>query len=388
MKKAIKYFAISILALGILLWATDTWYLLKALRTTYLRGQTGVEIYDFKVQAVKTVKADPGKPWELHPDYNKLPLSDSIQLMHKNLNTTAFLIIKDGKILSEHYYNEGAPDKLSGVWSVTKTYTSLLILKALEDGLIDKLDDPVSKYLPEWNVEQDSTLTVRHLCSMSTGLYWDELEQTPFSLIAKLNFYNDLEKFTLNDLYAVGNPGRKQHYDSGGMQLLGTLLSKVLKDKSISDYLSEKLWQPLCAQNNALYILDSRKHQNEKTYGGLVATARDISRLGHVIADSGKWKGKQILDSAQLKTLTNIPYNNKTYAFGIWTGLYQGKRFYYQSGHLGQFCISFPEHNLVITRFGHNKLPKKHMNAVSPETYIYIKEALRIIEAGKKVTAE
>lgn len=379
MKKTLKISGAILVALLLVLYVTDSIYLLKGVRTTYLRGQTGVGINDFQVQATQTIKAQPAAKWQLHKQYNTLPLSDSLLQLHKKYRTTAFLIIKDGKILSEHYFDDGAPDKLSGVWSVTKTYTALLILKAVEDGLIESLDDPVSKYVPEWNVKQQKTLTLRHLCSMSTGLFWDEMEQTPFSLIAKLNFYGNLEKFTLNDLYAVGEPGEKQHYDSGGMQLLGTVLKRVLKQKSISQYLSEKLWQPLGAQTDALYVLDSQKHQNEKTYGGLVATARDISRLGQAIVNNGYWNEQQILDSAQLQTLKTVPYNNKTYAFGIWTGKYEGSRFYYQSGHLGQLCISVPEHNLVITRFGHNKLPKDHLEAVSPETYIYIKEALRMI---------
>lgn len=381
MKKILTVVLSVILLVIILIVATDHTYLFKGIYTTYLRGQTGVQIYDFKVQATKSIKAKPSDSWSLHNHYNKIALSDSILTLHKQLETTAFLIAKDGELLSETYFNEGNPDNLSGVWSVTKTYTTLLILKAIEDGLIESLDDPVSKYLPEWKVQQNSPLTIRHLCSMSTGLFWDEMDQTPFSLIAKLNFYDDLEKFTLNELYAVGKPGQKQHYDSGGLQLLGTILNRVLGNKSISEYLSEKIWQPIGAQKNALFVLDSEKFQNEKTYGGLVATARDITRLGQVIANNGYWGQTQLLDSTQINTLQTIPFNNTTYAFGIWTGLYEGQRFYYQSGHLGQFCISFPAHDLVITRFGHKKLPKPQLETVSPEVSFYIKEALRMVDS-------
>ena len=63
---------------------------------------------------------------------------------------------------------------------------------------------------------------------MNTGLFWDERSRSPCSLIAKLNFYDDLEYYTFTDLYAIGNPGDEQHYNSGGTQLLGTLLDRVL----------------------------------------------------------------------------------------------------------------------------------------------------------------
>lgn len=384
MKKILKIIVILFSLLFVLLWATDKTYLLKAARVIYLRGQTGVGIDDYTVQATQKIKAVPGKPWALHEKYNQIPLSDEVLKMHGTLKTTAFIIVKDGKILSENYFNEGNKKHMSGVWSVTKTYTSLLLLKAVEDGLIDNIDDPVSKYVPEWDVEQEKTLTLRHLASMSTGLYWEELDQTPLSLIAKLNFYSDLEKYTLNDLYAVGEPGDIQHYDSGALQLAGTVLDRVLGDKSISDYLSEKLWQPLGATQDALFILDSKKHKNEKTYCGLVACARDVSRLGQVLINDGKWNGKEILNPEQLKMIKTIPYNNKTYAYGIWTGLYQGKRFFYQSGHLGQVCISFPEHQLVITRLGHHATKKGDIEDVSPDVITYIAEALRIVETASK----
>ncbi len=379
MKKTLKAILILLLVLLSTMIFTDTTYILNGVKAIYLRGQTDVGIYDYKVQPTVLVKANPKDQWELHKNYNQIKLSDSILNFHKKLQSTAFLIIKDGKILIEKYFNEGGERVPSGVWSITKTYTALLMLKAVEDGMIDKIDDPVKKYVPNWKVKQDSTLKIRHLASMSTGLFWDEGDHNPFSLIAKLNFYGDLKKFTVNDLYSVGNPGQSQHYDSGGIQLLGTILSNVLVDKSISDYLSEKIWQPLGCQENALFIVDSEKHKNEKTFGGLVANARDISRLGQLINNKGIWKNEKILDSTQLSIIKTIPYNNKTYSYGFWTGLYQGKRFYYQSGFKGQFCISFPEYNLVITRLGHQSLKKSNIDDVSKDVYIYIKEAIRII---------
>jgi len=387
MKKLIKPTGIIVALFGaiyIVMLLTDTNYLLTGVKTTYLRGQTGVDIYDYQVQATKTIQAQPRKTWPLHEHYNKMHLSDTLEKYHQQYQTTAFLIIKNGEVFSEKYYRESHRDNLSGVWSVTKTYTSLLILKAVEDGLIESIDDPISKYLPEWNVEQNPPLTLRHLASMTTGLYWDELDQRPLSLIAKLNFYNNLEKFVFNNLYAIGTPGQKQHYDSGATQILGIVLKRVLKGKSISNYLEEKFWIPLACENKALFIIDDEKNQNEKTFGGLVATARDISRLGLTINQNGMFENIEILSPEQIKTLTTIPYNNKTYAYGIWTGEYEGKRFYYQSGHRGQFIISFPDEQLVITRLGHQKLKKDNQEDVSKETYFFISEAIKMLAKYEK----
>jgi hypothetical protein len=176
---------------------TDTTYLFNAFRIVWLRGNTDVTIDDYKVQPTKTIKASNPQLWELHEKYNQVALSEGMMKFHKEKESIAFLVIKDGKLLTEKYFNEGSETHLSGIWSITKTYTSFLILKAVEDGLIVSIDDPVKKYIPELNFEQKDTLTLRHLASMSAGLYWEEWSHEPHALITKLNFYSDLEKFSL-----------------------------------------------------------------------------------------------------------------------------------------------------------------------------------------------
>jgi CubicO group peptidase (beta-lactamase class C family) len=367
--------------------ATDNTHLLKAFRVVYLRGNTDATINDFKVQPTRVIKAGKVEPWSKHQLYNTVPLSNEIMELHKKMESLAFLVIKDGELLNEYYFNEGSENHVSGVWSVTKTYTSLLILKAIEDGLIDHIDDPVSKYIPEMNFNQNEPLTLRHLASMSAGLYWNEMDHTPLALITKLNFTGNMEKVMIEEMYAIGEPGEIQHYNSGGTQILGIVLQRVLGDKTISDYLSEKFWQPLGCEYDALFILDSKKHGKEKAFGGLVATARDVSKLGQLILNEGNWKGRQLLSKDDIHLIHHLPYNNTTYTFGLWSGMYEGDRFYYQAGFRGQFCISFPKYNLVITRLGHHTTPKNDLEDVSEDVVAYIQEALRILnEAGLKET--
>ncbi len=378
MKKTLKIFIALLAVIFLTLWITDTTYLLRGVRTVYLRGNTAVTIDDFTVQETTPIKATNPQEWPIHEEYNTIELSEEFKTFNKEKQSIAYLVIQDGKILSETYFNEGSEEHLSGIWSVSKTYTSLLILKAQQDGLIESIDDPITKYLPEWTVEQDQPLTLRHLASMNTGLFWDEMDQTPFSLIAKLNFYGNLEKYTLEDLYAIGNPGEKQHYDSGATQLLGTILNRVLKPKTITKYLEESFWTPLGYEHDGLFILDSKKYQNEKTFGGIVSTARNVSRIGQLINNNGIWNGKKILTPEDMQLLTTLPYNNKNYNYGLWTDLYQGDRFYLQAGFGGQLCISFPKYNLVVTRLGHKATKKININNVAPDTKVYIREALRI----------
>ena len=256
MKKALKIFGVFTGLILLTMWITDTTYLIRGVRTVYLRGNTDVGIDDYTVQETSTIKAGQPEAWPLHEAYNSIALSDDFKSFNHKQKSIAYLVIENGEIISETYFGEGSSNHLSGIWSISKSYTSFLLLKARQDGLIDDLNDPVSKYLPEWTVQQEQPLTLRHLASMNTGLFWDEMDHSPFSLIAKLNFYGNLEAYTLEDLYAIGEPGTLQHYNSGGTQLLGTVLNRILEPKTITTYLEETFWDPLNYENDGLFILD------------------------------------------------------------------------------------------------------------------------------------
>ena len=137
-------------------------------------------------------------------------------------------------------------------------------------------------------------------------------------------------------------------------------------------------------ESEGLYILDSKKSGKEKAFGGMVATARDISRLGQLILNNGVWNSDTLLKPEYIKLLTTLPYNNKTYTYGMWTSTYKGKRFYYQAGVKGQFCISLPEYNMVVTRLGRKASPKRSVEDTHKDIFDYIKEALRIAELSSK----
>jgi CubicO group peptidase (beta-lactamase class C family) len=387
LKRALFFAGLALITLFICLQLFGYTYLLEGARVTYLQGKKSVGIYDFRIQETRVVASASEISWERHPYYNKHPLSEEIRARHQRLETLAFIVMSDGKILAEHYFNGGGPSHLSGLWSITKTYASVLLHKAVEDGLIDSIDDPVSKYLPEWQVKQNRTLTLRHLASMSAGLYWDEFDQRPLALIAKMNFTDDITHLSLNDLYAIGEPGEVQHYNSGATQLIGTILSRLLKSETISDYAARKLWQPLGAAEDAFFILDHHDGM-EKTFGGLVATPLDIARLGQVINNNGRWHDKTIINPELMALIKTLPYNNKTYTYGYWRGEFEGEPFYYQAGHGGQLVLSMPSRNLVITRLGHRATPKQDVEETAPDAKAYIREALRLVAASKNAAGD
>ncbi len=378
MKKFLVFLLLAISSFIFFLVATDRSYLFTAVKTIWLRGQTDAGIHDFTVQPTRSIKAGKHQPWPRSDNYNKITPSDEILKHHKEYRTTAFLIAQNGELLSEHYYNGSHAKDVSSIWSVSKSFITFALLKAVEQGLIESIDDPVKKYIPEWPVEQTPTLTLRHLASMSAGLYWEEMDHSPFSLIAQFTFDDDIVPLTINTLPATGNPGDIQHYNSGGTQLLGTIMQRVLNGKTIASYISESFWQPLGMQQDGLYVLD-RDNGNERVFGGMVASALDMAKFGQLLLNKGNWNGIQILSSEHINLIKQIPYNNRTYGYGIWVSEYKGDPIYHMEGFLGQKNIIYPKHNLLITRLGHQMIAREELEDISPQVELFIEEALRVL---------
>jgi CubicO group peptidase (beta-lactamase class C family) len=101
-------------------------------------------IYDFRTHPTRVVKAaDKPQPWIVDSTYNKKEIPDSLMKVLEDNHTIAFLVIQDGKIKYEHYWDGHAKDSLSGSFSAAKSMISLLIGIALDEGKIKSINQPV-----------------------------------------------------------------------------------------------------------------------------------------------------------------------------------------------------------------------------------------------------
>jgi CubicO group peptidase (beta-lactamase class C family) len=155
----------------------------------------------------------------------------------------------------------------------------------------------------------------------------------------------------------VRTPGTIFSYKSGEAQLLAMTLEKAVGEH-LSDYASEKLWQPIGAEHPAYWSLD-HKNGEEKAYCCFNSNARDFARLGELYLHGGNWKGKQIVDSAYVRQsvepnkLSDEDGNTVDYYGYLWWLLpYKGHRIFYAQGLLGQYVIVIPDKNLIVVRLG------------------------------------
>ncbi|WP_044401508.1 serine hydrolase [Lacinutrix sp. Hel_I_90] len=374
-----KFLAVLVILFGLLiatLYITDTDYLIKAVRTIYLRGYTTAFLDDYKKFDNRTVPNGTPQPWPNHNDYNSVAETESLDKANNDWGTVAYVIIKNDSIWYEKYYDNYSDSSKSNSFSMAKSYVSGLLGKAIMDGDIKSLDQPVCDFLPAFCEGLAAKMTVGDLSSMSSGTNWDEAYYSPLSITTRAYFDDDLAK-VMNGLKVVTEPGQAFKYASGDTQMLAMVIEKAT-GKKMYDYLAESFWKPLGSEHPTLWQVDSDENDLVKAYCCIASNAKDFARFGKLYKDHGKWNGKQVLDSAFVaKSLK--PRHSKMYGYGWWLKTHKGKDFKMMRGHLGQYVIVQPEDNVIIVRLGHQKSPDAGVGRFTDDISLYIDEAYEML---------
>ncbi|WP_353167623.1 serine hydrolase [Flavobacterium sp.] len=377
-----KWFFISSVGFILILYIFDVDYLLRAVKTVYLKGHTTAFLEDYKEFPNRTIQKGTAQPWAVSKDYNSVPATDKLNTTHKNLQTVAFLVIKNDSIWHESYFDGYTNTSKSNSFSIAKSIVSAALGKAIMEGKIKSLDQKVTDFFPKLKGKFAKEVTVGDLSSMASGLSWDEKYYSPFSIVTRAYFDDNLKELILG-LSIKDKPGQQFRYLSGATQLLAMCIEKAT-GTYLSNYVSEHFWKPMGAENDALWQLDATDFGIEKAYCCIASTARDFARFGKLYKQNGVWNGKQILDRSFVeKSLQPRFSESPEYGYGWWLHQINGKKIYYMRGHLGQFVIVLPEDDVIIVRLGHLKGKQTKIDPHSNDLYIYIEEALKMINKKK-----
>ncbi len=242
----------------------------------------------------------------------KLGLTDYLD---RATTTTSFVVIQRDSLVYEEYFEGYEPDDIATIFSVSKSVTSLLTGIAVDEGLIEDINDPVTKYVPEF-LEGDprfQRLTIRHLLDMRSGLDYKESYGNPFADMAKL-YYGTNQLRQLTKLSFNHEPGTHHQYQSGTTAILGIVIERVT-GMELGKYLEEKVWQPMGMEFPATWSLDDKRHRSAKSYSGLNTTARDLAKIGQLYLNGGSWYGKQIVSEEWVRQSVTPDMTNDGYQF-------------------------------------------------------------------------
>ena len=219
--------------------------------------------------------------------------------------TVAFLIIKNDTIQYEKYFKGYEKESIVPSFSMAKSVTSILLGCAIDDGLIKSVDEPITHYIPELIKNGFDKVTIKHLLQMTSGIEFKESYVNPFGDAASFYYGLNLRK-KIGKMRLKTAPGKQFEYVSGNTQLLGLVLERSLKEKTITSYLQEKIWTPLGMEYDASWSIDRKKNGLEKTFCCLNARARDFAKIGRLYKNKGNWNGRQIVSQKWVEESTKL----------------------------------------------------------------------------------
>ena len=289
-------------------------------------------------------------------------------------NTQAFIVIQDDAILFEKYFNETGRDSLLTSFSVAKSFASALIGIAITEGYIHSVDDPITDYLPEFAAREPGfeDITIRHLLMMASGLDYQNMRWAILNGDDPLTtYYPDQRKAALEFPQIINPPGEYFQYNKYHPQLLGMILERTT-GKTVTQYMQEKIWDPLGMEFGGSMSLDSESSGFEKMEAGINARAIDYAKFGRLYLQNGEWEGEQVIPSSWIEESTQVDQEGHGSAhypdeFGqmiydslggyykyLWYGYFrEGDDFDFTAeGDHGQYIYISPSKKLIIVRNG------------------------------------
>ena len=205
----------------------------------------------------------------------------------RRLGSTCFAVVRNGKLAGEWNWKQQPRDTPRKVFSITKSVTSTLVGIAIRDGDL-RLDDRVSRYVPQWRGTPSESVTVRNLLSNDSGRFWSLQSD-----------YGDLLRARSRTTYAVGltqqyAPGSAWAYNNAAIQVLEPVLEKATGMR-VARFARERLFEPL-GMTHTSFITD--RADDAAVFYGLQTTCLDLARFGALYLGRGKVDGRRMLDTS------------------------------------------------------------------------------------------
>lgn len=279
------------------------------------------------------------------------------------------MVLQHGKVIAERWMEPNAPDSAHIMHSVSKTFTSMAVGFAINEGLI-KLDDHLVDFFPE-KVPEDASdnlkaITVRDLLVMGCG---HEPEHTNEIR------YGEGEDWVAQFLTypVVYEPGTHFCYNTIGTYMLSAIITKVTGEKMV-DYLQPRLWEPLGIETP--YWKECPMGINFGGWGLYIKT-EDMAKLGQTLLDGGKWQGRQVIPAGWVAEATKAQIDNRPenfdpendpnpdwhqgYCYQMWRCRNNGFR---ADGAYGQYIIVLPDKDAVIAMTANVQNMQTELNLV------------------------
>ena len=291
------------------------------------------------------------------PDGKQMSVNDMLVKTY----TDGFIVLRNGKIVFEKYYNGMTPQTRHLLMSVSKSVTGTLAGILVNDGRLNPTAKVVN-YIPELAKSPGyAEATVRQVLDMTTSIVFSEVYADPKSEVraheVATAWRGPQTKLAQDGVYAFAQTimkekrahGEKFHYASINTDVLGWLIQRAAKQRLV-DFMSDAIWSKLGAEHDAHLSVDYKGSPIPN--GGFVMTLRDLARFSQMVLDDGRYNGRQIVPSGWIDDIRqngkNSAWKPTVYA-KLWpNGFYRNQWYVTKDDHGSFFGVGVNGQNIWI----------------------------------------
>jgi len=270
------------------------------------------------------------------------------------------LVIKNGHLVAERYFNAGSVDQKARLQSVTKSYTSALVGIALEQGYLSSVDQKMIDFFPELAGKiadpRKEQITIRQMLQMRAGYPSEETDPVFWEGLLSGHYPPLIEEFPL-----IADPGTEFHYSNLTSNWLGIIVDRA-SGTNLKSFAEQHLFSAIDVEAGE-WGQDAEDHNNG--CADLHFSARDAAKFGLLYLNDGQYEGNQIVpadwvhDSLQgysenINATGGFPANwglsfsDIGYGYQWWSAKAGDHRFDFAWGHGGQLIVLLDEFDMVV----------------------------------------
>jgi len=259
----------------------------------------------------------------------------------------SILVFRNGNLIAESYLKDS--EDISNqdlIWSCTKQFIGILVGMAVEQGFIESIDDPISKYMPKEFAEHadKQNIAIKNFITMQSGIeYYNDGTTGQTDKLLRRIPENSIEFILERPVFH--EQGTFFHYNDGDPHLMSALLSKVT-GKPTDEWADEVLFSKIGIKNYSW-----TRYTDGVPFGGfgILTSPRELGKMALFVAKKGELNGEQILSKEWINEMTKEQVEvNDEFSFGYYWWINPERNIHFMWGHGGQFAYIIPDKNMVV----------------------------------------
>lgn len=290
----------------------------------------------------------------------------------RRTNSSSLLIWHKGALVSENYFGDHDRDSLLVSRSLAKPVAAVALGRAIAEGHIRSLDQPVADFFPEWAVDDRSMIQVRHLLDMRSGLLPQRLATGPDDIINRTYMHPRHDEIIIGSYPLVNMPGNRYEYANASAELIAPLIERAT-GVQYEDWVSEQVLRPIGAPGGTVWM----NREGGTAHAGccMMLPAETFLRIAILLLKDGYWEERPLLPEGFVTQMRTPTEQNPHAGMGVfvagdyveWRGAmnpesqlgrnwhsepYEARDLFLFDGNGHQVAYIVPSADLVILRTG------------------------------------